>query len=87
MMSMERRGDITDIGVFSNRNNLFSSNSEAFASELLENLEEMFPMYYIYSGVFSVFKSTITHWRVTRCVKVNEASLIDDLSKQLHNVV
>ena len=38
MMSMERRGDITDIGVFSNRNNLFSSNSEANA---VKNLPEL----------------------------------------------
>ena len=30
----------------------FSSNSEAFASELLENLEEMFPCYYMYCDTF-----------------------------------
>ena len=28
----------------------FSSNSEAFASELLANLEEMFPQYYIFKS-------------------------------------
>ena len=31
----------------------FSSNSEAFASELLWNLEKMFPRYYMYIGVCS----------------------------------
>ena len=30
----------------------FSSNSETFASELLENLEEMFPRYYIHGSKF-----------------------------------
>ena len=30
-----------------NISSIFSSNSVAFASELLENLEEMFPLYYM----------------------------------------
>ena len=34
--------------VCDNISSRFSSNSEADASELLENLEEMFPWYYIY---------------------------------------
>ena len=32
----------------------FSSNSEALASELLENLEKMFLMYYMHSDMFSI---------------------------------
>ena len=32
---------------------IFSSNSEAFASEQLENLEEMIPRYYMRSNKFS----------------------------------
>ena len=35
--------------IFSNISQLFSSISEALASELLENLEEMFPCYHIHS--------------------------------------
>ena len=42
----------------------FSGNSEAFASELLENLEEMFPRYYMDSDVISKFKSSTTHGKV-----------------------
>ena len=45
----------------------FSSNSEASASELLENLEEISPRYYMNSGdVITRFKSTTTHSCVTR---------------------
>ena len=40
---------------------IFSSNSEAFASELLEILLEMFPWYYIHSNVFSVLNDSTTH--------------------------
>ena len=36
-----------------------SSNSEASASELQENLEEMFPRYHMNREVFSSFKSSI----------------------------
>ena len=43
----------------------FSSNSEASASELSENLVE------ISNGVISRFKSSITHWCVTRHERVN----------------
>ena len=42
----------------------FSSNSEVSASELLENLEEMFPQYYMGSDVMSRFKSSTMHWCV-----------------------
>ena len=35
-----------------------SNNSEAFASELLENLEEVFPRYYMYCDVAYVTVST-----------------------------
>ena len=37
-----------------------SSNSEAFASELLENLEEMFPLHYMHNDMFCMFKSNDT---------------------------
>ena len=39
----------------------FSSNSEANDSELLRNLEELFPRYYIHSGFLDIVKSSITH--------------------------
>ena len=35
---------------------IFSSNYEAFASESLEYLEEMFPMYYMRSDTLSMFQ-------------------------------
>ena len=35
---------------------IFSTNSEAAASELVENLEEMFPRYYMDSDVIIRFK-------------------------------
>ena len=41
-----------------------------FASELLENLDEMFPRYYIHSDKFSMFKS-ITQYCVTRRATTN----------------
>ena len=44
-----------------NISSIFSSNSEAFASELLENLEEMFPRY-IHSGSL---KASTTQWCAT----------------------
>ena len=43
----------------------FSKYSEANASVLLENLEEMFPQYYMHRDVFSMFKYSTTHWCVT----------------------
>ena len=36
----------------------FSSDSEVFTSELLENLEEMFPLYCMHRYMFSMFKSS-----------------------------
>ena len=39
----------------------FSSISEAFAPELLRNLEEMCPQYYIHSDMFSMFESSTTY--------------------------
>ena len=46
---------------------IFFSNSEANASELLENLEYMFPRHYMLNCVFDMFKSSTTHQRVSRC--------------------
>ena len=37
------------------------SNSEASASELLENIEEIFPRYYMESDILNRFKSSPTH--------------------------
>ena len=45
----------------------FSSNSEAFASELLETLEEM----YMHGDIFCMFQLLITHSCVNRCERVN----------------
>ena len=42
----------------------FSSSSEAIASELLENIEEMFPRYYMKSDMFSMFKPLTIQERV-----------------------
>ena len=52
----------------------FSSNSEASASELQENLEKSSPLYYMDTDVISKFKSLTTHRCVTRRERVN----IDD---------
>ena len=45
---------------------IFSINSEANASELLKNLEEMFPVYYIHSYMFSMYlllhTSVLSFW-------------------------
>ena len=40
------------------------------ASELLENHEEMIHQYYVYSGMFNMFKSPATPEYVTRCERV-----------------
>ena len=40
-------------------NSRLSSNSEANASELLENPEDMFSVYYMHSDMFNTFKSSI----------------------------
>ena len=42
----------------------FSSKSEAHVSDLLENIEEMFPCYYKRSVLFGVFKSPGTYYCV-----------------------
>ena len=39
----------------SNISSIYSSNSEAFASELLEYLEELIPRYHMYSDKSSMF--------------------------------
>ena len=45
MTSLQYRGNIFRI---------FSSNSEAFASELLENIRKIFPQYCIHYDMFSI---------------------------------
>ena len=39
-----------------NISSIFSRNSEASASEFLENLEEMFPRYFMHNDIFCVDK-------------------------------
>ena len=50
---------------------MFSSNSEANALELLKNLEDMFPLYYMYKDICNGFKSSTTHYGVIRRERVN----------------
>ena len=52
-----------------------SKNSEAGASELLENREEMLLLYYTHSDECSIFYSSITHYCVTRRKSVDNAWL------------
>ena len=44
------------LSTISNISSRFSINSEAFASELLENIEEIFPHYHMYSDMFIMLK-------------------------------
>ena len=50
----------------------FSGNSKAKASELLENIEEMFPCYYTHSNVFNMFKSSATQYCVILCKRLKK---------------
>ena len=54
--SGSRRGNISN----------FSRNFEAFASELLENLEEMFPLHYIHNYTLVDSNMKLTLYGVTR---------------------
>ena len=38
-----------------------NKNSETNTSELAENLEEIFPLYYMHNNVFGMFKSSTNH--------------------------
>ena len=58
----------------------FSGNSEADAPELPENLEEMFPRYYIDGEVISKFKSSTTNYAMKR---MNEKINVEDNHKFL----
>ena len=52
-------------------NSSFFSDYEAFASELLENIEEMFPRCHMHINVFSIFKySTVLEWPVTKGLNI-----------------
>ena len=48
-----------------NNSSRFSSNSEADASELLENPEEMFPWYYMHSNILRMFIYSTTQQSIT----------------------
>ena len=39
----------------------FSSNSEVFTSEFLENLEKMFPWYYMHSDMSGIIRPATTY--------------------------
>ena len=58
-----------------NISSIFSSNSEEEASELLENIEEMLPRYYMKSHVIIEFKSSITHCCVTPQERVKHTTI------------
>ena len=49
---------------------IFSSNSEAFTSKLLEDIEDMFLLYYTHSDWFDTYKSSTTHESVIRRERV-----------------
>ena len=46
-------GNLCSLKTIGNISSRFSRNSEAFTSEFLENLEKMFPWYYMHSDIFS----------------------------------
>ena len=54
---------------------IFSINSEAFASELIESIEEMFPLYYMHS-VICMLKSSTTPSYDNRSEGVNNDRLV-----------
>ena len=54
----------------------FSSNSEADASELLENLEDIFLQHYVHIDVCRSLKKLITYQYVNRCDRVKCKPLI-----------
>ena len=57
----------------SNLSSKFSSNSEADVAELLDDLVEMFPGYYMHSDMLSMFKSSTINKRVKH---INEQSFL-----------
>ena len=58
-----------------NISNIYSSNSETSASELLQNLEEMFPQYYLNSDVINRFK-IFTHLCVVHRCGINHMKTV-----------
>ena len=50
----------------------FSSNSESFASELLENLEEMCFRYYVHCDNFNMFSVSSTYHMLPVAKKIRE---------------
>ena len=57
----------------------FSSDSEAFTSELLENLEDMFSLYDMHGNMFCIFNSSTTHWCFICYEIVNTSSTNDSM--------
>ena len=49
-----------------NNEEIFSANSKAFTSELIDDLKKMFSRYYIHSDILSRFKFSITLYYVAR---------------------
>ena len=50
--------------------------SEAFASEFLENLEDIYPRYYMHSDILSNIESSITHTGMLTLAEVLTLSII-----------
>ena len=64
----------------------FSRNSEAFASDLLENLNDMFLRYYMDSTVISRHKSLTTHESVLPVLKGLKLHKYFSVHQYLENV-
>ena len=60
---------------------IFSSNSEADASEILETIEEVFLLYNMESNAIRRFQFSITHWCVTRRERVTQHSAVRTASQ------
>ena len=60
----------------------FFRNSEAFASEFLENLEELFPQYYKRNDVCNMFLINCD-----ACLRVNSDHFTEDNSKLLIRII
>ena len=65
MAEPERLGDFTE-----NISSRFCISFKASTSELLQSLEEMFPVYYVDSDIINRFKSSTLHWCVTQQERV-----------------
>ena len=65
---------------------IFSGNFETTASKFLENLEEMFPQYYINSDIYNRLKLFATLWCVTRCQHVEEIKYLQVIRELVSSI-